>query len=100
MSELSIDKLAKDLLLDRRDQYIKKCLVDSLSKVENLKNRYEVTDKVIECLDNLNVIFPEVTGSCDVDETDYGFKIKLFKYYWERDWVMTDIDIKLEEINE
>lgn len=99
-SQTSVDKLAKDLLLDRKEEYLKKCIIEGLSQLNNYSNRYEVTDKVIKVLDNLNVIFPEVTGSCDIEQTDYGFQIKLFKYYWEKDWVLSDIKITYGEIDE
>jgi len=91
--------VAKELLLGEEDSFIRKEIVVALKKLNCDYKGYNVHISIQECLDSLNEVLPGVTGSFDVEEETQGFKITLFKYYFESDWIMANFYIKKEEIS-
>ncbi len=72
MSQLSIDKVAKHLLLnDSRAELIRQYVQERLDNIFTGKtyNKYQVVWEIGEILKDINKIFPEYTGSFDINPT-------------------------------
>lgn len=72
MSQLSIDKVAKHLLLNEPQreiiyQYVQEKLNNVL--IRKVYNKYEIIWEIGEILKDINKIFPEYTGSFDINPT-------------------------------
>lgn len=72
------DKIAKLCLQGSFEKAIISIIKEKVVDCNNIHKEYELEQIIIDCLEELSKVAPEITGSFNIEKSTNGFKITLY----------------------